>query len=178
MSSSQHIESPIETAKEVLNIEGNALLEIADYLDESFSQAVQSILNCQGRTILTGMGKSGHIANKIASTLASTGTPAFFVHPAEAAHGDLGMIVNGDVVIALSNSGESDEILTLIPALKRKGINIIAITGRQESTLAKISDIHIFARTNQEACPLGLAPTTSTTVSLAIGDAIAVCLLK
>ncbi|MBN3859822.1 KpsF/GutQ family sugar-phosphate isomerase [Neisseriaceae bacterium PsAf] len=178
MSSSQHIESPIETAKEVLNIEGNALLEIADYLDESFSQAVQSILNCQGRTILTGMGKSGHIANKIASTLASTGTPAFFVHPAEAAHGDLGMIVNGDVVIALSNSGESDEILTLIPALKRKGINIIAITGRQESTLAKISDIHIFARINQEACPLGLAPTTSTTVSLAIGDAIAVCLLK
>ncbi|QRN41125.1 MAG: KpsF/GutQ family sugar-phosphate isomerase [Neisseriaceae bacterium] len=178
MSSDQDTNVQIETAREVLYIEGSALLQMSDYLDKSFSKAIQTILKCQGRTILTGMGKSGHIANKIASTLASTGTPAFFVHPAEAAHGDLGMIVAGDIVIALSNSGESDEILTLVPALKRKGVTIIAITGREQSTLAKISDIHIFARINQEACPLGLAPTTSTTVSLAIGDAIAVCLLK
>ncbi|MFH4353988.1 MAG: KpsF/GutQ family sugar-phosphate isomerase [Neisseriaceae bacterium] len=172
------LDACIQTAQEVLSIEAHALLKMKESLQPSFIDVINTILHTQGRTILMGIGKSGHIANKIASTLASTGTPAFFVHPAEAAHGDLGMIDGSDIVIALSNSGESEEILTLLPALKRKGVTLIAITGRENSTLAKFADLHILTHVTQEACPLGLAPTTSTTVMLAIGDAIAVCLLK
>ena len=135
------------------------------------------ILQCTGRVVVSGMGKSGHIGGKIASTLASTGTPAFFMHPAEASHGDLGMITQGDIVIALSNSGESDEVLAIITPLKRLGANIIAITGNDHSTLAKAADVHLSASVSKEACPLGLAPTASTTVALALGDALALCVL-
>lgn len=170
--------SILENAKKVLTIEAQALLDIRESLDQPFIDAVRTLLHCQGRIILTGMGKSGHVANKIASTLASTGSPAFFIHPAEAAHGDLGMITTQDVLLLLSNSGESAEIIALLPALKRMGVLIIAITGSATSTLAQIADIHILAKIKQEACPLGLAPTTSTTLSLALGDALAICLLQ
>ena len=152
--------------------------EIARALDDSFVAAVETLLHCQGRVVVTGMGKSGHIGSKIAATMASTGTPAFFVHPAEAAHGDLGMIVDHDIVIAISNSGESDEILAIIPALKRKNITLICITARPDSTMARHADIHITAAVSQEACPLGLAPTSSTTAVMALGDALAVALLR
>lgn len=152
--------------------------EVAQSLGDSFIQAADSILRCAGRVIVMGMGKSGHIGHKIAATLASTGTAAFFVHPAEAAHGDLGMIVDGDVVLALSNSGESDEILAIIPALKRKNITLICITAKAQSNMARFADIHIQAAVSQEACPLGLAPTSSTTAVLALGDALAIALLK
>lgn len=168
----------LEHAKKVLTIEAQALLDIRESLGQSFSDAVCALLRCQGRIILTGMGKSGHVANKIASTLASTGSPAFFIHPAEAAHGDLGMITTQDVLLFLSNSGESAEIIALLPALKRMGVLIIAITGNATSTLAQVADIHLLAKIKQEACPLGLAPTTSTTLSLALGDALAICLLQ
>ncbi len=168
----------IEQAKQVLQIEADALLWVAQKLDNAFSAAVDLILQSQGRVIVTGMGKSGHIARKIAATLASTGTPAYFVHPAEAAHGDLGMILPQDVLIALSHSGQSDEVLNLLPALKRKGMQLIALTGRPESTLAKEADVHLDVGIKQEACPLGLAPTSSTTAALAMGDALAVVLLQ
>ncbi|MCL4161683.1 UNVERIFIED_CONTAM: hypothetical protein GTU68_049472, partial [Idotea baltica] len=135
------------------------------------------ILQCKGRVVVSGMGKSGHIGGKIAATLASTGTPAFFMHPAEASHGDLGMITAEDVVIALSNSGESDELLNILPTIKRLGAKVIGITGKATSTLAKESDIHLSAEVSQEACPLGLSPTASTTATLALGDALAVCVL-
>lgn len=167
----------LELARDVLLLEAREVELLAQRLDQSFADAVDCVLHCQGRVVATGMGKSGHIGGKIASTLASTGTPAFFMHPAEASHGDLGMITVGDVVIALSNSGESDEILAIVPPLKRLGAKIIAITGNDASTLAKAADIHLSAHVNKEACPLGLAPTSSTTVALALGDALALCVL-
>jgi len=136
------------------------------------------MMQCQGRVVVIGMGKSGHIGNKIAATLASTGTPAFFVHPGEASHGDLGMITDKDIVLALSNSGETDEVIKLLPVLKRIGISIIAVTGNPQSTLARLAEVHLCVKVEQEACPLGLAPTASTTAALAMGDALAVALLE
>ena len=168
----------LRLAREVLLLEAREVELLAQRLDHQFSDAVACILHCRGRVVVSGMGKSGHIGGKIASTLASTGTPAFFMHPAEASHGDLGMITAGDVVIALSNSGESDEILAIVPPLKRLGAKIIAITGNDASTLARAADIHLSAHVAKEACPLGLAPTSSTTVALALGDALALCVLE
>ncbi len=164
-------------ARKVLLIEAKEIEALASNLDANFEAAVSLILHCKGRVVVSGMGKSGHIGGKIAATLASTGTPAFFMHPAEASHGDLGMITNGDVVIALSNSGESDEILNILPTIKRLGAKVIGITGKSTSTLAKQADIHLSAEVSQEACPLGLSPTASTTAALALGDALAVCVL-
>ncbi|MDG1820651.1 MAG: KpsF/GutQ family sugar-phosphate isomerase [Methylophilaceae bacterium] len=164
-------------ARKVLLIEAKEIEALASSLDTNFEAAVALILHCKGRVVVSGMGKSGHIGGKIAATLASTGTPAFFMHPAEASHGDLGMITNGDVVIALSNSGESDEILNILPTIKRLGAKVVAITGNKASTLAKQCDIHLSAEVSQEACPLGLSPTASTTAALALGDALAVCVL-
>jgi arabinose-5-phosphate isomerase len=164
-------------AKNVLSIEAREIDHVATRLDTQFEQAVQLILHCKGRVVVSGMGKSGHIGGKIAATLASTGTPAFFMHPAEASHGDLGMITADDVVIALSNSGESHELLNIVPTIKRLGAKIISITGASHSTLAKESHVHLSAEVSQEACPLGLSPTASTTAALALGDALAVCVL-
>ena len=164
-------------ARKVLLIEAKEIEALASNLDANFEAAVDLILHCKGRVVVSGMGKSGHIGGKIAATLASTGTPAFFMHPAEASHGDLGMITNGDVVIALSNSGESDEILNILPTIKRLGAKVIGITGKSTSTLAKQADVHLSAEVSQEACPLGLSPTASTTAALALGDALAVCVL-
>lgn len=174
------LSSPQQTlalAQSVLRLEASEIDALAQRLDSRFSDAVNLIVQCKGRVVVSGMGKSGHIGGKIASTFASTGTPAFFMHPAEASHGDLGMITTGDVVIALSNSGESDEILAIIPPLKRLGASIIAITGNNHSSLAKAADIHLSAHVSKEACPLGLAPTASTTAALALGDALALCVL-
>jgi arabinose-5-phosphate isomerase len=164
-------------ARRVLAIEADAVAKIAARLDASFAQAVGLILACHGRVIVSGIGKSGHIARKIAATMASTGTPAYFVHAAEAVHGDLGMIARDDVLIALSNSGENDELLTIVPLVKRQGGKLIAITGNPASSLAREADVHLDARVDEEACPLNLAPTASTTVALALGDALAVALL-
>ncbi len=169
--------SPIELAKSVLLIEADAVAALAHKLDDNFIKAVDLILQCKGRVVVSGMGKSGHIGNKIAATLASTGTPAFFMHPAEASHGDLGMMTKDDVVIALSNSGESDEILTILPLLKRMGTKIISMTGKTDSTLARQGDVHLDTEVAVEACPLGLAPTASTTAMLALGDALALAVL-
>ncbi|PRP69948.1 D-arabinose 5-phosphate isomerase [Chromobacterium amazonense] len=168
----------LEMAREVLQTEAAALSTLAERLNGDFLAAVEIILAGKGRVIVTGMGKSGHVARKIAATLASTGTPAFFVHPAEAAHGDLGMITGDDVVIALSNSGESAEVVSLLPALKLKGSKLIAITGRAESSLSQAADILLHTHVEREACPLNLAPTTSTTVQVALGDALAVTLME
>ncbi|UOP04965.1 KpsF/GutQ family sugar-phosphate isomerase [Conchiformibius kuhniae] len=168
----------LDWAKTAMHTEAEAVREVAASLDGNFVRAAGALLACTGRVIVTGMGKSGHIARKTAATFASTGTPAFFVHPAEAAHGDLGMVADGDVVLALSNSGESDEILSIVPALKRKNVVFICITAKPQSTMARYADIHITAAVSQEACPLGLAPTSSTTAVLALGDALAVVLLK
>lgn len=168
----------LDWGKEVFAIEEQAVREVAASLDEHFTAAVATILDCRGRVIVTGMGKSGHIGRKIAASMASTGTPAYFVHPAEAGHGDLGMIVDGDVLIALSNSGESEEILALIPAIKRKHVQLICITGRNDSSMARHADIHVCAPVSQEACPLGLAPTSSTTAVMVLGDALTVALLR
>lgn len=165
-------------AKKVLHIEAHAILTLADRLDFHFTDACELIFQAKGRVVVVGMGKSGHIGKKIAATLASTGTPAFFVHPAEALHGDLGMITSEDIVLALSNSGESEEILAMLPSLKRKGIAIIAMTGRTHSTLAQEAQIHLNAQVEEEACTLNLAPTASTTAVLALGDALAVTLLE
>jgi len=167
----------IEQAKKVLRIEADAVAALIERIDESFELAVELILKCRGRVVVTGMGKSGLIGKKIAATLASTGTPALFLHPAEGIHGDLGMVTRGDAVIALSNSGETDEISRMLPSLKRLGIRIIALTGNSESTLARNSDVVINVGVKEEACPLGLAPTASTTATLAMGDALAVVLL-
>ena len=167
----------LDLARQVLHIEAEAVLALADRIDGTFLLALSLILQCRGRVIVSGMGKSGHIGRKIASTLASTGTPAYFVHPAEASHGDLGMITRDDVLIALSNSGESAELLTIVPSIKRQGAKLISITGRPESTLAREADAHLDAGVAQEACPLNLAPTASTTAALAMGDALAVALL-
>ncbi|WP_240220034.1 KpsF/GutQ family sugar-phosphate isomerase [Rheinheimera hassiensis] len=164
-------------AAEVLRIEAAAVEQLQQYLNADFNLACQLIFDSKGKTIVSGMGKSGHIGSKIAATLASTGTPAFFVHPGEASHGDLGMLSVEDVVIAISNSGETAEILTIIPVIKRLGIKLIAMTGNPASTLAKLADAHLCVKVEQEACPLGLAPTASTTATLAMGDALAVALL-
>jgi arabinose-5-phosphate isomerase len=164
-------------ALEVLQIEADAVRQLAQYINADFEHACQLLFHSKGKVIVMGMGKSGHIANKISATLASTGTPAFFVHPAEASHGDLGMLTTGDIVLAISYSGETAEILTILPVIKRLGITLISMTGNPVSTLAKLSDIHLCVRVTQEACPLGLAPTASTTATLAMGDALAVALL-
>ncbi len=171
-------QSLIERGRRVLEIEAQAVSALAARLDASFAHAVNMILECSGRVVVSGIGKSGHIARKIASTLASTGTPAFFVHPADASHGDLGMIEAKDVVIAISHSGESFELVSVIPLIKRKGARLIAITGKPQSTLARQADAHLDAAVQEEACPLGLAPTASTTAALALGDALAVALLE
>jgi len=167
----------LELARKVLTIEADAVSALSSRLDERFLDAIDLILACRGRVVVSGVGKSGHIARKIASTMASTGTPAFFLHAAEAGHGDLGMITHDDVVLALSNSGQSDELLTIVPLIKRRGAKLIAVTGNPDSALAKEADVHLDARVAQEACPLNLAPTASTTAALALGDALAVALL-
>jgi len=164
--------------RDVLQTEADAVRNLAGKLDGNFVAAVQLILACRGRVVVSGMGKSGHIGSKIAATMASTGTPTFFVHPGEASHGDLGMITPDDVVIALSNSGEGAELVVIVPLLKRQGTRLIAMTGAPTSTLAKLADVHLDASVEKEACPLGLAPTSSTTAALALGDALAVALLK
>jgi arabinose-5-phosphate isomerase len=165
-------------AHEVLEIESEAIRSLKERIDEHFLRACELILACHGRVIVTGMGKSGHIGGKIAATLASTGTPAFFVHPGEASHGDLGMITGSDVVLALSNSGETDELLMILPLIKRLHVPLIAMTGNQRSRLAQAADAHLNVAVAREACPLGLAPTASTTATLAMGDALAVVLLE
>ncbi|MBM7556910.1 KpsF/GutQ family sugar-phosphate isomerase [Halanaerobacter jeridensis] len=165
-------------AKEVLEIESQAIKNLTRSVNDQFVAVVKEILNCSGRTIMTGMGKSGVIAKKLAATLASTGTPGFFLHPAEAIHGDLGMVTDSDIVIALSNSGESEEIIEILPYIKRIGAKIVAMTGNQESTLAENANYVLNISVTQEACPLDLAPTASTTAALAFGDALAVALLE
>jgi len=167
----------LSLARDVLATEANAIVRLAARLGADFVAAVELILNCNGRVVVSGIGKSGHIARKLAATLASTGTPAFFVHPAEASHGDLGMITAADVVVMLSNSGESDELLLLTPHLKRQGAKIVALTGNDQSSLAQAADVHLDAAVDAEAGPLGLAPTASTTATLALGDALALVLL-
>ncbi|MBP0463721.1 KpsF/GutQ family sugar-phosphate isomerase [Roseomonas sp. PWR1] len=167
----------LEAARRVLALEAEALASLSDSLDERFAQAVSLLSGATGRVVVTGMGKSGHVARKIAATLASTGTPALFVHPAEASHGDLGMIVAGDAVLALSNSGETPELADLVGHAKRFGLPLVGITGRADSTLARAADVALVLPEAPEACPMGLAPTTSTTMQLALGDAIAVALL-
>ena len=162
----------------VIQVEAQAISGLAAQVDDKFVQACKLMFHCKGRVVVTGMGKSGHIAGKIAATLASTGTPAFFVHPGEASHGDLGMITPHDVVMALSNSGETSEVLTILPIIKRLNVPLIAITGNPESTLAKFATTFINVAVEQEACPLGLAPTSSTTAALVMGDALAVSLLE
>ena len=162
----------------VIETEARAVSALASRIDASFVQACQCMLACEGRIVVLGMGKSGHIGGKIAATLASTGSPAFFVHPGEASHGDLGMITGKDVVLALSNSGETEEILTILPLIKRLGVPLIALTGNPRSTLARAATVHVDVSVEQEACPLGLAPTSSTTATLVMGDALAVALLE
>ena len=164
-------------AREVLDIEADAVRGLRDQVDERFVAAVDFLLSCRGRVVVSGIGKSGHIARKLAATLASTGTPAFFVHPAEASHGDLGMVTQDDVFIALSNSGESEELVAILPLVKRLGAKLIAMTGRPQSTLATLADVHLYAGVQKEACPLELAPTASTTAALALGDALAMAVL-
>ncbi|AOJ14388.1 arabinose 5-phosphate isomerase KdsD [Burkholderia vietnamiensis] len=164
-------------ARDVLDIEADAVRALRDQLDGDFVQAVALLLGCRGRVVVSGIGKSGHIARKIAATLASTGTPAFFVHPAEASHGDLGMVTADDVFIGISYSGESEELVAILPLVKRIGAKLIAITGRAESSLGKLADVHLNAAVSKEACPLNLAPTASTTAALALGDALAVAVL-
>jgi arabinose-5-phosphate isomerase len=168
----------LASARRVLDIEASAVAALATRLDAQFARAVELILACRGRAVVSGIGKSGHVASKIASTLASTGTPAFFLHPAEASHGDLGMITGEDVMLALSNSGESGELLAIVPLVKRRGARLIAMTGNARSALAREADVHLDAGVAEEACPLGLAPTASTTAALALGDALAVALLE
>lgn len=168
-----------QCGKNAIALEIKALQHLHEHIDEkSFTQACQFILNSDGKVIVIGVGKSGHIGNKIASTFASTGTPSFFVHPGEAAHGDLGMLESKDIVLAISHSGESPEIQTILPIIKRKGMKIISLTGNAQSTLSQLADINLSVNTPQEACPLGLAPTSSTTATLVIGDALAVALLS
>ncbi|MCS5586831.1 MAG: KpsF/GutQ family sugar-phosphate isomerase [Gammaproteobacteria bacterium] len=170
-------DSLLQSAKDVILTEARAVSDLANRLDDSFVRACKLIQNCQGKVVLIGMGKSGHIANKIAATFASTGTPSFFVHPSEAGHGDLGMITEGDVVIAISYSGKSDEIMIIVPALKRRDIPIIGMTGNTTSSIAEACDIHLDVSVEKEACPHNLAPTSSTTVALVMGDALAMSLM-
>ena len=170
--------SYIELGLAVLKTEAEAITALMPRLDQSFHRACDMLLDCEGRIVVTGMGKSGHIGNKIAATLASTGSPAFFMHPGEASHGDLGMITSDDLLIALSNSGETSEITLLLPLLKRLGIPLIALTGKPGSTLARAADINLDVSIDKEACPMGLTPTSSTTASLAMGDALAIAVLQ
>lgn len=170
--------SYIESAQRTIKIEQQAIAALFDRIDTSFAEACELMKTCKGRVIVTGMGKSGHIANKIAATFASTGTPSFFVHPGEASHGDLGMITGNDVVLAISNSGNTAEITTILPLIKRMGAPLISMTGNPSSTLATQSNIHLDINIKEEACPLGLAPTSSTTATLVMGDALAVALLE
>ena len=167
----------LSLARQVMATEAAAITALAARLGAPFVAAVELILNCRGRVVVSGIGKSGHVGRKLAATLASTGTPAFFVHPAEASHGDLGMITPDDVVVMLSNSGETDELVSLTPHLKREGARLISITGNEQSSLAQAADVHLDAAVDTEACPLGLAPTASTTAALALGDALALTLL-
>src|SRR5579875_4023917 len=169
--------SDLEVARAVLDTEARALGTLAGALDENFSRAVDALAKTTGRVVVSGMGKSGHVGRKIAATLASTGTPALFVHPAEASHGDLGMVVAGDAVLAVSNSGETAELADLVAHARRFGLPLVAVTGRADSTLARAADVALLLPAAAEACPMGLAPTTSTTMQLALGDAIAVALL-
>ena len=168
----------LERAKEVLSIEAQGIVSLADHLDDNFIRAVELLYHCRGKVVVTGLGKSGLICRKIAATFSSTGTPSFFLHAGDANHGDMGMIMEGDVVLAVSNSGETEEILTLIPILKRIGVSLIAMTGNHDSTLSRSADIVLDAGVMEEACPLGLSPTASTTAALALGDALAVILLE
>ncbi|MED5388900.1 MAG: KpsF/GutQ family sugar-phosphate isomerase [Pseudomonadota bacterium] len=168
----------IGVGQRVLDIEARAVDALKDSLDDSFSAACDLMLGARGRVIVTGMGKSGHVGSKLAATLASTGTPSFFVHPGEASHGDLGMITADDVVLALSNSGETAEVLAILPVIKRKGTSLIGMTGRPQSALAQLSDVHLTVAVSEEACPHNLAPTSSTTAALAMGDALAIALLE
>jgi arabinose-5-phosphate isomerase len=168
----------VSSARKVIGIEARGIEELAQRIDGDFSKACRLILACPGRVVVSGMGKSGHIARKTAATLASTGTPSFFVHPGEASHGDIGMITPDDVVLLLSNSGETEEVLTILPFLKRQGNALIAMTGNPQSTLARDADAHLDASVSNEACPLGLAPTASTTAALVLGDALAIALLE
>lgn len=169
--------SIIQEAKRVLKIEADAVLSLMERIGESFESAVELIFSCSGKVVVTGMGKSGLICQKIASTLASTGTPAFFLHPAEGVHGDLGMLAKGDTVIAVSNSGETEEVVRIVPIIKRLGLKLITVAGNERSTLAEAGDIFLNVSVKQEACPLGLAPTASTTATLALGDALAIALM-
>ena len=172
------MQAMLEHAQDVLRMEAEAILELVPRIDENFAAAVNLILECEGRTVITGMGKSGLIGRKLAATLASTGTPSFYLHPAEGIHGDLGMVTAADVVIALSNSGETGEVLNILPSLRRIGAKIIAMVGNANSTLGKNADVILDVGVSKEACPLGLAPTSSTTAALAYGDALALALLK
>lgn len=177
MIKASHTDRILSLARNVLETEAAAIVALADQLDQNFVTAVQLLLAGTGRVVVSGIGKSGHIARKLAATLASTGTPAFFVHPAEASHGDLGMIMAEDVVIVLSNSGETEELVDIFPLIKRTGSRLIAITGNPASSLAKLADVHLNARVEKEACPLNLAPTASTTAALALSDALAMAVL-
>jgi arabinose-5-phosphate isomerase len=168
----------VRSAQAVITIEAEAITALHDRIDANFLRACQLMFECPGRVVVSGMGKSGHVARKIAATLASTGTPSFFVHPAEASHGDLGMITQKDVVLALSNSGETDELLAILPLIKRQGIPLIAMSGNTGSSLARLADVHLDTSVPAEACPLGLAPTSSTTAALVMGDALAIALLE
>jgi arabinose-5-phosphate isomerase len=168
----------VRSAQAAIATEARAIEALHDRIDANFLRACQLMFDCGGRVVVSGMGKSGHIARKIAATLASTGTPSFFVHPGEASHGDLGMITQKDVVLALSNSGETDELLTILPLIKRQGIPLIAMTGNDGSSLARLADVHLDTSVPAEACPLGLAPTSSTTAALVMGDALAIALLE
>nr|WP_320050628.1 KpsF/GutQ family sugar-phosphate isomerase [uncultured Desulfuromonas sp.] len=170
--------SIIDVARNTLKIEADAVLALHDRIGDEFCRAVELILNCQGRLVITGMGKSGLICQKIAATMASTGTPAFFLHPAEGIHGDLGMLMKGDVVLAVSNSGETEEIVRILPVIKRLGLKLVSMSGNPASTLARAGDVSLDISVDKEACPLGLAPTASTTATLAMGDALAVALLQ
>jgi len=170
--------SYIELGLAVLKTESEAITALMQRIDQSFNRACEMLLACEGRIVVTGMGKSGHIGKKIAATLASTGTPAFFMHPGEASHGDLGMITSSDLLIALANSGETSEVILLLPLLKRLGIPLIALTGNPQSTLARTADINLDVSVDKEACPMGLAPTSSTTAALAMGDALAIAVLQ
>ncbi|MCK5925825.1 MAG: KpsF/GutQ family sugar-phosphate isomerase, partial [Methylococcales bacterium] len=175
---SDHQQKLCTLARKVIETEANEVMALTQQINQDFITACELILQCQGRVVVTGLGKSGHIARKIAATFASTGTPAFFVHSGEASHGDLGMITSNDVVLAVSNSGETTEIITILPIIKRLNVPLIAMSGHPNSTLAKFSNAHLNVAVTKEACPLGLAPTSSTTAALVMGDALAVSLLE
>ncbi|MBT8085258.1 MAG: KpsF/GutQ family sugar-phosphate isomerase [Woeseia sp.] len=178
MNSKLSASQQLALAERVLDVESRAVSQLASRLDQSFADACQLCLETEGRVVVTGMGKSGHIARKISATLASTGTPSFYMHPAEASHGDLGMITAHDLLLAVSNSGETQEIVTILPLVKRMGAKLISMTGKKGSTLARTADVHLDVSVSEEACPLNLAPTASTTATLAMGDALAVALLE